>query len=243
MLEINQLYHGDCLEYLKKMDDLSVDLTFTSPPYNMRTRVRNGKYTTRETGEHFSKKYEDFHDALSIEEYYEFHKNVLTELMRVSKTTIWNIQIVTGSKEAVFKLIGDFNKNIKDIIVWDKGNGQPAMHSGVLNSVVEYLIIFESDAKAGRCFNRSYFDRGTLNNIWRIKRAKSIKGHRARFPEELADKVILNFSKPGDIIFDPFLGTGTTAISAIKNNRKFIGCELSEKYFDYILEKIHKKDL
>ena len=157
------------------MDDLSVDLTFTSPPYNMRTRVRNGKYTTRETGEHFSKKYEDFHDALSIEEYYEFHKNVLTELMRVSKTTIWNIQIVTGSKEAVFKLIGDFNKNIKDIIVWDKGNGQPAMHSGVLNSVVEYLIIFESDAKAGRCFNRSYFDRGTLNNIWRIKRAKSIK--------------------------------------------------------------------
>ena len=106
----------DCLEGLKLLSDNSVDLVVTSPPYNMRTRIRNGEYTTREKSEHFSKKYEHFSDDLTIEEYYDFHKNVLTELLRVSKCVLWNYQIVTGSKEAVFKLIGDFSDKIKDII-------------------------------------------------------------------------------------------------------------------------------
>ena len=106
----------DCLEGLKLLSDNSVDLVVTSPPYNMRTRIRNGEYTTREKSEHFSKKYEHFSDDLTIEEYYDFHKNVLTELLRVSKCVLWNYQIVTGSKSAVFRLLGDFADQIKDII-------------------------------------------------------------------------------------------------------------------------------
>ena len=84
----------DCLEGLKLLSDNSIDLVVTSPPYNMRTRIRNGEYTTREKSEHFSKKYEHFSDDLTIEEYYDFHKSVLTELLRVSKCVLWNYQIV-----------------------------------------------------------------------------------------------------------------------------------------------------
>lgn len=238
MLEINTLYHGNCLELIKLLDDNSIDLTLTSPPYNMRTRVRNGKYTKREKGEHFCKKYSNFSDDLSIEEYYDFHKNVLNELLRVSKTIIWNIQIVTGSKEAIFKIIGDFNKNIKDIIIWDKINGQPAMHKSVLNSVVEYLILFENDANAGRAFNRHYWNRGELDNIWRIPRSKHYNGHSATFPLQLANKAILNFSKENDIVLDPFMGCGTTAVACLENNRKYIGFELCEEYINIANNRI-----
>ena len=112
-----KLINDDCLIAIQKLANDSIDLIVTSPPYNMRTRVRNGKYTTRETSEHFSKKYKNFHDALSIDDYYTFHKEVINQMLRVSKIIFYNIQIVTGSKEALFKIIGDFNKNIKDIIV------------------------------------------------------------------------------------------------------------------------------
>ncbi|MGK3946723.1 hypothetical protein ABK046_51220, partial [Streptomyces caeruleatus] len=74
-----------CTDTLARLPDKSVDLVVTSPPYNMRTRIRNGKYTTREKGEHFSKKYASFDDALPIDEFYQFHKDVLTQLLRVSK--------------------------------------------------------------------------------------------------------------------------------------------------------------
>ena len=62
----------DCMDYLKDCEDNAFDLCITSPPYNMRTRVRNNKYTTREKSDHFSKKYSNFDDALSIEEYFNF---------------------------------------------------------------------------------------------------------------------------------------------------------------------------
>ena len=68
-MELNKIYHEDCLDTMSRMGDKFIDLTVTSPPYNMRTRIRNGKYTTREKGEHFSKKYKHFDDALSIEDF------------------------------------------------------------------------------------------------------------------------------------------------------------------------------
>lgn len=100
----------DCLEGLKQLPDNFVDLTVTSPPYNMRLRVRNSQYTTRENSEHFLKKYKFFSDDLPIEEFYDFHKRVMTELVRVSRCVCYNFQTVTGSKEAFFKLIGDFSE-------------------------------------------------------------------------------------------------------------------------------------
>jgi site-specific DNA-methyltransferase (adenine-specific)/modification methylase len=230
---------GDCLTELKKFDDNSVDLTVTSPPYNMRTRVRNGEYTTRERSEHFSKKYKYFDDALSIDDYYKFHKSVLKELLRVSKTIFWNVSIVTGSKEAIFKIIGDFSKNIKDIIIWDKGHGQPAMHNNCINRATELIIVFENDASAGRTLNRAYFKRGEMNDIWRIKRPKEkILSHSAIFPIELSDKIIENFSKENDIILDPFMGSGTVGVSCKKLNRQFIGIELSKDYYNIAKDRI-----
>ncbi|MGI9143604.1 MAG: DNA-methyltransferase [Fluviibacter sp.] len=233
------LHNGNCLEILNQYETGYADMCFTSPPYNMRTRIRNGKYTTREKSEHFSKKYQSFDDALSIDDYYEFHKHIIYEMMRLSNIIVYNVQIVTGSKEAIFKLIGHFNRYIKDIIVWDKGHGQPAMHEGVLNKATELILIFESDAKAGRAFTNYNFGRGELSDIWRIGRERSVtKSHGATMPLKLAEMAILNFSKEGQIIIEPFMGTGTTVVICKQNNRNFVGIEISKDYYDIAKNRI-----
>lgn len=239
MIEINKNYNESNLETMARMPDKSIDLVVTSPPYNMRTRIRNGKYTTREKGEHFSKKYKHFDDAMPIEEFYEFHSKVINELLRVSKIVCYNFQIVTGSKEAFFKIIGDFNKHIKDIIIWDKGHGQPAMHEQVLNSTYEMVLILEDDQKCGRVIQNATFKRGEMSNVLRLGRGKKMSEiHGAIFPEELPLQLIQSFSNEGDLIYDPFMGSGTTALAAIKSNRNWIGSEISEEYCSIIEQRI-----
>lgn len=236
---INTIFNESCLETMARMPDNYVDLVVTSPPYNMRTRVRNGKYTTHEKSEQFSKKYEHFDDALPVDEFYELHKHVLDGLLRISKIVCYNFQIVTGSKEAFFKLIGDFHMQIKDIIIWDKKVGQPAMHSSVLNSCYEFILILENDGIKGRAISNSYFERGCMNNILRIGKGKKVSSdHSAAFPEELASTLITSFSPSNSVIYDPFMGTGTTAKMAMMNDRKYIGSEISEEYCKIAEERL-----
>jgi site-specific DNA-methyltransferase (adenine-specific)/modification methylase len=180
---------------------------------------------------------------LPIEEYNDFHTNVLKELLRVSDLIFYNIQIVTGSKRSIFKMIGEFSENLKEIIVWDKGNGQPAMQQQVLNRRTELILVFEKDYPISRQFRkRGEFKRGTLDDLWLIKRGKKVGGenHGAIFPEELISTIIENFSKEGDIIYDPFMGTGTTAVVAKQLDRKFIGSEISQKYIEIAEERLKK---
>src|SRR5271157_528153 len=242
MIEINKIYNESCLDTMKQMDDNSINLVITSPPYNMRTRVRNGEYTVREKSEHFSKKYKFFDDAMSIEDFYKLHGEVLNELLRVSKIICYNIQIVTGSKEAFFKILGDFNKNIKDIIIWDKGSGQPAMHEKILNSCYEMILILENDKKPGRLIQNAKFKRGEMSNMLRIGRDKKIiDSHGACFPIKLPLSLISIFSNKGDLVYDPFIGSGTTAIACQKLKRNYIGSEIVKEYCDIAEKRIQNE--
>lgn len=238
MGERYQLYHGDCLEVLPTLEADGVDLVFTSPPYNMRTRIRNGQYTEKERSDHFSKKYKFFHDALPIDDYYFFHTRVIEQLLRLSKTVIINIQIVTGSKEAWFKIIGDFNKQLKDIIIWDKGSAEPAMHGSVINRGSEMLLLFESQATCGRAFSNSYFQRGKMNDIWRLPRGSNLNTHGATFPISLAKKAIQGWCPENGQVLDPFMGLGSTGAAAMLTGRRFVGIELIRDYFRIAEQRI-----
>ena len=240
-MKLNKIYNENCLTTLKNMKDNSIDLVVTSPPYNMNLRIRKGLYCSRQIVKEISTKYTEFDDNLPIDEYNKVHTEVLKELLRVSDLIIYNIQIVTGSKRSIFKMIGEFANNLKDIIIWDKGYGQPALQNQVLNRRTELILVFEKDYPISRQFRkRGTFKRGTLDDIWEIKRERSKeKGHGAVFPQELVAKILENFSKEGDVIYDPFMGTGTTALVARRLNRKFIGSEISEKYIEIANQRTH----
>ena len=242
-IQYNKIYNESCLDTLSKIKDQSIDCVITSPPYNMNLRIRNGKYCSRQIVKEISTKYDGFSDNLPIEEYYKFHSNVLKELLRVSNVIFYNIQIVTGSKRSIFKMIGEFNDYLKDIIIWDKGYAQPAMQKQVLNRRTELILVFENDYPISRQYRYANFDRGSLDDIWEIKRGKkSSKDHGAVFPEELVKRIIENFTKPNDIIYDPFMGTGTTAVVAKKMNRKFLGSEIGKNYYDFSIQKLKELD-
>lgn len=233
---MKKLILGDCYKKLRKMSDNHVDHTITSPPYNMNLRIRNGKYCSRQIVTEFSTKYCGFPDNMPIDDYYEFHKKVMNELLRVTKKYVFYIiQQITGNKRALYRLMGDFHENIKEVIIWNKLTGQPAMAEGVINSVFEYIIILTKDKNdaISRQFIDSSFKRGGLNNVWNIKRQKSVyKKHSATFPEELINNIILNFTNENDTILDPFSGTGTTGLCCLKNNRNYIGIELLKEYLN-----------
>ena len=240
---LDQIFNENCLDTMKRIPDASVDVVITSPPYNMNLRIRNGVYTSRQIVKEISTKYEGFSDNMPIDEYYKFHSEVIRELLRISNLVFYNIQIVTGSKRAFFKIIGDFSDNLKEIIIWDKGNGQPAMQEQVLNRRSELLLVFENDYPISRQFRSAVFKRGTLDDVWLIKRErkKGVVNHGATFPEELIKTILKNFSKENDVVYDPFLGTGTTAIVAKMMNRRFIGSELSKEYYEISKKKLKEE--
>ena len=231
-IKLNKIYNEDCLKTLSRMPDDFVDLVITSPPYNMNLRIRNGKYCSRQIVKEFSTKYNGFSDNLPINEYNKFHTKVLKELIRVSSLVFYNVQIVTGSKRSVFKMIGELSDYLKDIIVWDKGCSQPAMQHQVLSRRSELILVFEKDYPISRQFRKKgMFSRGTLDDLWTISREYSKdKTHGAVFPEKLVSTILSNFSEKNDIIYDPFMGTGTTAVVAQKMNREYLGSEINKNY-------------
>ena len=234
-----ELIHGDWVEKMKDSPEGSIDMIFTSPPYNMNLRIRNGKYCTRQIVKEITTKYENFPDNLPMEKYFEFNKKVINEGLRVSDLVFYNVQFLTGNKPALFKLLGEFNEKVKEFIVWDKCNSQPAIGNGVMNSQFEVLIVLQTTRPESRAFESAQFDRGTLSNVWRMKRGrKADKTHGATFPVELAEKAISSFTKKGSVILDPFMGTGTTGVAAKNLNRKFIGIELDPGYFRIAQDRI-----
>jgi len=230
---------GDCLERMKEIPDGSVDLTVTSPPYNMNLRIRNGKYCSRQIVKELSTKYKSFDDNLPMDEYFNFNKKVLTECLRVSDLVFYNVQLLTGNKPALFKLMGEFHNKIKEFIVWDKVNAQPAIGKNVLNSQFEVLLVLQNSKPESRAFDTGQFKRGTISNLWDIKRGKKYsKDHGASFPLDLVDKIISNFSAPQSTVLDPFLGVGTTGVAAKNLNRNFIGIEMDQEYFNIAKDRI-----
>ena len=242
-IEVNKIYNEDCLKTLKRIPNNFIDLVITSPPYNMNLRIRKGVYCSRQIVKEISTKYDDFADNLPIEDYFKLHCSIIDELLRTSNRIFYVIQIVTGSKRAIFKMIGKYSEKLKDIIVWDKKVGQPAIGEQVMNRRTELILVFENDYPISRQFRNAPFKRGTLNDIWEIGRDRSkTEKHGAVFPEKLVQTILENFSNEKDIVYDPFLGTGTTAVVAKKLNRRFIGSEISKHFFKISSKRIKEAD-
>lgn len=238
-----ELLNIDCMEYMRTLPDKAFDLAITSPPYNMNLRVnaKGDGYCSRQIVKELSTKYASYEDNLPMDEYKQFLISVMRELLRVSEITFFNVQMITGNKPALFSAIGEMAEKIKELIVWDKGFCQPAIGNGVMNSCFELIIVLGGNPIT-RAFSNANFERGRLDNVLRVGKSTATGiDHRAAFPIQLPQAILSNFARPNCRVFDPFLGTGTTAIAAHYGGFDFVGCELDKDYFNAAKTRVERE--
>lgn len=226
MIELNKIYNEDCLETMKRMPDNFVDLTVTSPPYNT-----GGKSLS--TGDY----YKEYKDNLTDVEYKIFIYKVLENLLRITKYyIIFNFQLLTNNKLIYLDLFSDYKNNIKDIAIWSK-QAVAQIQIGKMATGFEFIVLMGKDNSMIFDYN-NFPDNNYVPNIKTWFKKESIKGHGATMPIEMASYFIEYFSKVNDLIYDPFMGSGTTAISCIKQKRRFIGSEITEEYCELAEKRI-----
>ena len=210
---------GDCLEKMKDIPDKSIDICFTSPPYN---RKRNDKYTH----------YDDIKD-----DYYQFLKNFVDICMQKTKRYIFlNVQTNYYNKSDVYHLIGTYADYIQQVFIWGKTNPLPASNKNITNAYEFFIVLGEEPLKSNETYTKNLI-------ISSVNSSTTTKIHRAVMKQEICDWFIEKFTKENDVVLDPFMGLGTTGVACKKLNRNFIGIELDEHYFNIAKERIEKTEV
>lgn len=225
-IEVNKIYNEDCLLTMGRMPDATLDYVFTSPPYN----VAQGSFS----------KYKDYEDNMSQQEYLDWSIKILDSLLRVTKQHVfYNIQCLANNKIALLSLQEHYKYKLKDILIWCKTSGSQATNAHVMSSRWEYIFAFSNQKPLVRSFDDATFSEG-FSNVIQIKHAinKHADEHKAVFPINLPRKFIQKFGKEGDLWYDPFMGTGTTAKACLLEGRKFVGSEMSERIHKIALKEI-----
>ncbi len=235
---INEIIKGDCVEVLKGIPDNSVDMTFADPPFNLQ------------------KKYNGYKDSLEFKDYLEWCDLWIKEMVRVTKPT-GSIFVHNIPKWLSFYVthLNEYG-NFKHWIAWSAPTApmgkslQPA-HYGILYyvkepkraKVYEVRMPHERDRKSNY-LRKDYGGKKAglhpfgplVSDVWtdihRIKHRKYRNDHPCQLPIPLLERLILMTTDEGDIVLDPFVGTGTTAVAAKKLGRNYIGIELDNKYVD-----------
>lgn len=234
MLEPNRIYCGDCLDLMKEIPDKSIDLIVTSPPYNTKG-ASLGYHPHSITGDSFYLSYED---DLSNEEYENFIIKVLENAIRISRYTAFNFQILSNNKKIYIEVLHQFRDNLKDIVIWEK-QAVAQIQKGKLATGFEFIVIFGHNDAMNFDYN-NFPKNNYVPNIQTWYKKESFPSHHATFPLTLPLFFIENFTKPGDLVLDPFLGSGTTAVACKKLGRNYIGIEKEPKYVEIALERLEK---
>tara|TARA_R110002072_G_scaffold121850_3_gene256077 strand:+ start:648 stop:1418 length:771 start_codon:yes stop_codon:yes gene_type:complete len=224
MMEISKIYNENCMDTMKRMDDDFIDVVITSPPYNLGSFRMNGNGVKRS--------YENYSDDLPIQEYFEQTKKWIDELLRITKHHVfWNIGEYKGCKGITKFILNNYQHKLKETFIWCKPNPNPNGNIGSITNSYEYIFCISNDQPEVSKFTHHNL-KGMIKNFIHkgVNNGKENSDHGYAFGEWLPKHFIHNFSKPGDLIYDPFMGSGTTAKAAHLLDRRWIGSELSSKY-------------
>lgn len=224
-----KLYLGDCLDVLKSLPSESVDMIFTSPPYNINLKKRKDTNIA---------KYDKWDDDLDYKEYCEWQIKILDECYRVVKNDgvlFYNHKDKFNNEEYKNPIQILFNTKwkIKQNIIWDRGSAI-SYNAGMFGDVYEniYWCFKGNSTKTKTCHN-------VLGTIWRINRETKIN-HPAPFPLELPLRAIYSIfdDEENKVIMDIFNGSGTTGVASLLLNHKYIGIDISEKYLNMTVKRL-----
>jgi len=242
------LIKGNCLEAMQNVKDDSVNLIVTDPPYNLGNFMRNRDTNLKKMRENF------FGDAGWDDlEYDEWSNNMdafFKESQRILKKGGAMIVFMSLIKmETLIRLAEDNRLYYKTTGIWHKTNPMPRnMNLHFINSV-EGWAYFINKTRTGTFNNNSMAIHDFIESSLTPGNEKKYGGHPTQKPESVIKHFIELLSKPGDVVMDPFMGSGTTGVVSKRYGRNFIGIELQESYFDVALKRIsdvrtnHKFDL
>lgn len=218
----------------KLMNGEKINIVFTSPPYNSKNQGMKYDYYGEKRNFYRSK-----NDNKSKSDYFSFCIKVLKNISLFVENThsiFWNVIYNANSRDDYGKIIFS-NENpfqVKETIIWDKGNGFPSASQGILSRVCE--LIFLLSMKKKYLTNQAKDE--VSWNVWRITaNGAQIENHNACFPVGLPEKALKDFGFKGCICFDPFLGSGSTLIACEKTNRICYGIEIDPFYTDIIIQR------
>ncbi len=244
----NRIINGESLENLKKIPSKTFDLVFADPPYNMQI----GEKLKRPDNSKVNGVNDKWDQFLNFKHYDEFSKEWLKECKRILKDngSMW----VIGTYHNIFRLgyhIQNLNYWILNDVIWRKNNPMPNFKGTRFTNAHETLIWASKSKKSKYTFNyqslkclnddlqmRSDWTLPICNGKERLKK-NGKKIHSTQKPEALLHRIILATTNKGDLICDPFIGTGTSAVVAKKLGRKFFGIEKDKKYFSAANKRIN----
>ena len=241
-LELNMVHNMDCIEGLKQINDNSVDLIVTSPPYNVGID------------------YDTWNDCMPWDEYLSWCEKWLTECYRVLKPDgriciNHYITFMSPFEERCLFPLMDFRQiqekigfTVHKLAIWEDrtmcnhtawGSWMSASAPNIMTPYEGILISYKNQwgkiNKGESTITKEQFIEG-VSGLWKLGTTKSIT--KANFPESLPNMCINLLSYKDDVVLDPFMGSGTTGASAVKNGRNFIGFELSPNYCNLANERI-----
>ena len=225
-MELNKIYNMDCIEYMATLPDGSVDLIVTDPPYKVTSKGNAGTMggmmkSTYMDGKIFK------HNNIKPQEYIpEFYRLLKDGSHCYIMTNHVNLQeILNVATNSGFRFVKS--------LVWNKGN---KISGTYYMSQFEYVLFFRKGKgkKINKCGTSDILN--VPNKKTKGEDGKNI--HDTEKPIELMKILIENSSKENEIVFDPFIGVGTTAIACKELNRQYVGCEIDKHYFNIAQERV-----
>lgn len=240
--ESYQLIAGDVIDAIAQIADNSVDFVFADPPYflsNDGFTVQSGRAVSVNKG--------DWDKSFGFASEIEFHERWISECLRVLKPN--GTIAISGTYHSIYKcghLLQKLECRIINDIIWFKPNGAPALAGRNFTASHETILWASKGKKAKHTFNYhlsrdwavgndSIYKRGKqMRSVWSIpntpKREKIHGSHPTQKPLELLRRLVSMCSKEGDVVLDPFCGSGTTGVACVLLGRKFIGIDLESQY-------------
>lgn len=232
----DQLIKGNNFELLDDFD-CCIDCTITSPPYNKKEKKNSGKITNAVI-------YDNYCDSLPENEYQEKQIELLNKIYSVTKIgghCFYNHKVRYDDGEAIspFEWLNETDWSIRQEIVWDRiiASNIRGWRFWNIDERIYWLYKKTNDKDKGTELNSQW---AKMSSIWRFSPEKGIKEHPAPFPKELPRRIIKSLYKDNTnkVIFDPYVGSGTTAVVAKELGHHYIGIDISEKYLEFAQRRI-----
>lgn len=245
------LYNTDSINLLAQLEPNSIDMVFADPPYNL----SNGGFTVH-AGKMVSVDKGNWDKSKGFQDDYDFHYQWLEAVRRILKPhgTLW----VSGTYHSIYQCghaIQSLGYHILNDVAWFKPAAAPNLSCRFFTASHETLIWARKDKKAKHIFNYDLMKNGDweedfikkpnkqMRSVWALgtpkPSEKTFGKHPTQKPLSLLERIVLAATNQGDVILDPFTGSSTTGLAAVKHGRKFIGIDLEKKYLDLSVKRFN----